>query len=277
MFALSLVAISLVVAAVAQDVNVTTVANTLKADGVIPDVLPANFTPVFPFEVVFGNITNPIPVTAGMNLTMSDTATMPNFAILANNTAIIGKPYLITIVDPDAPSPPNRSEAQFLHFIGPDYISNALTNGTVFVLLNTSAAIEEFVPPTPPAGSIAHRYVVSCYLQNSTGIKAPASFNASNRANFNLTTFISEIPGLTLLGATVFWVAPGANGTTALPNSSATAAAPGSSSTAPSSSGGAASPSGSSTAPSSGITLTPPAIWTLLVGLLGTALYGLQL
>jgi len=280
MLVLALVALASVAATAAQDVNVTIVENTLKADGVIPDVLPSNFTPIFPFEVVFGNATNLIPVTAGMNLTMADTATMPNFAILSNNTQIIGKPYLITIVDPDAPSPPNRSEAQFLHFIGPDYVSNSLSNGTIFLLSNTSAAIEEFFPPTPPTGSLAHRYVVSCYLQNSTGIKAPAGFNASNRPNFNLTTFISEIPGLTLLGATVFWVAPGDNGTTALPNTSVTAAAPGSSSTAPSSSGSAASPSGSSGsggAPSSGIALTPPAIWTLLTGLLGMALYGLQL
>lgn len=102
---------------------------------------------------------------------------MPNFAILSNNTAIIGKPYLIAIVDPDAPSPPNRNVSQFLHFIGKgkllfekpnysailtsshllDYVSPALTNGTLFILSNTSAAIEEYFPPTPPAGSIAHR------------------------------------------------------------------------------------------------------------------------
>jgi len=272
MLSITFLLAALAVTVSSQDVNPAVVQATLMADGVIPDVLPSNFTPRFPFEVVFGNAANPLPVTAGMNLTMAETATMPNFAILSNNTAIIGKPYLIAIVDPDAPSPPDRSVAQFLHFIGKDYISKALTNGTIFVLQNMSAPVEPYFPPTPPNGSVAHRYVVACYLQNSTGITLPKSFNASVRTNFNLSTFASEVPGLTLLGATVFWVAPGANGTTALPSSNGTAGGPAPTATAP----GAPGATGSAPAGTGAALAEAPVVWALFASMIGWALYALE-
>jgi hypothetical protein len=51
MLASALLTLALAAVVVAQDSNVTVVQATLQEDGVIPDVLPANFTPRFPFEV----------------------------------------------------------------------------------------------------------------------------------------------------------------------------------------------------------------------------------
>lgn len=42
---------SLVTLNLAQDVDINTIESSLKAAQVIPDVLPANFTPRFPIEV----------------------------------------------------------------------------------------------------------------------------------------------------------------------------------------------------------------------------------
>jgi len=194
----------------AQDSNIQDVQAALMNSSVIPDVLPSNFTPVFPIEVVFPQSGgSDIPVTAGMNLTMAETANMPFFAIQSTNTMIIGKPYLMAIVDPDAPSPPNRTRAQFLHFLGANYVSNNLTDNEVFILSNTSEPIMPFVMPTPPNGSVPHRYTVAMYLQTGGNVTAANGTIPADRTNFNLTTFAQETGNLTLLGATFFLVGPG--------------------------------------------------------------------
>jgi len=256
--------------ALAQDTDIQTVDTALKNAGVIPDVLPANFTSRFPIEVVFSTNNTFLPVTAGMNLTMNETANVPNFAIFSNNTQIIGKPYLIAIVDPDAPSPPNRTEAQFLHFLGINYISQNITNGTLFILQNTSEPIMPFFPPTPPNGSVPHRYVVAMYLQASENVTVVNGTVPANRENFNLTTFANKTGNLTLLGATFFFVGPG--NTTATNNASimgnatvsSIIAGAGPTNTSPSGGGG-----GGALA----VEIFAPAVWSVLAALFGGAIY----
>jgi phosphatidylethanolamine-binding protein (PEBP) family uncharacterized protein len=214
--ALSILVLALIPFVYAQDSNIADVMDALTQAKVIPDVIPSGFQPRFPLDVKFTDNNGTVwPVTAGVNLTMNQTANIPSFAIVSNNTQIIGKPYLMAIVDPDAPTPQSPNVSQFRHFLGADYISNGSTNGE-FVLMNKSktATLTDYVGPTPPKDSDAHRYVVLCYLQNSTGINAPSGFNASNRTNFNITNFVDNVQGnnLTLLAATFFFVS--ANDTT---------------------------------------------------------------
>jgi len=212
MFFPTAVLLSLAALISAQDSDTQVVEAVLKNTSVIPDVLPATFTPRFPIEVVFpqaGTNQPNIPVTAGANLTMNETLNKPFFAIQSNNTMIIGKSYLIAIVDPDAPSPPNRNISQFLHFLGVNYVADKVTDNEVLILKNNSAAITDYVNPTPPNGSIPHRYVVALYLQNSTNVTAANGTVPADRMNFNLTRFVEETGNLTLLGATVFFVGPG--------------------------------------------------------------------
>ncbi|KAF8585701.1 PEBP-like protein [Ramaria rubella] len=206
---LSALALALVPLVYAQDTNVTTVMAALQSAMIIPNVVPS-FTPAFPLEVVFTDDTgSTFPVTAGANLTINQTANIPTFAILSNNTQIIGKPYLMAMIDPDALTPQNPNMSEFRHFLGADYISNASTNGE-FVLTNQSktATLTDYVGPTPPVDSDPHRYVVLCYLQSATGVTPPAGFNASDRSNFNITSFVDSVQGntFTLLAATFFFV-----------------------------------------------------------------------
>jgi phosphatidylethanolamine-binding protein len=68
---LSALALALLPLAYAQDIDTNTVLSSLKSSKVIPDVIPANFTPRFPIEVVFTDKNNSrFPVTAGANLTI---------------------------------------------------------------------------------------------------------------------------------------------------------------------------------------------------------------
>jgi hypothetical protein len=69
---LSALVLALFPLAYAQDLDPNTVLSSLKSAKVIPDVIPANFTPRFPIEVVFTDKNNSrFPVTAGANLTMN--------------------------------------------------------------------------------------------------------------------------------------------------------------------------------------------------------------
>lgn len=80
----------------------------------------------------------------------------PQFFLLANSSAAITQSYVLAIVDPDVPTPQNTSGGPFLHFLGGGFQINA----TSTLLVNSSAALADFFPPTPPAGSDPHRLVV---------------------------------------------------------------------------------------------------------------------
>jgi len=192
---------------------------------IVPDVI-SDFAPAFPLQVIFTDASgNKINVTQGMQLTINQTANRPDFALVSSNTAITGKPYLIAMVDPDAPTPQNTSSSQIRHFLGPNFVSPGPSGG-VFPLANQSAALSNYLGPLPPNGSDAHRYVILCYLQSTADITPPASFNATSVTNFNISTFASDVGGLTLLAGLYFKVAPDAtNG-----SSSASSTASGSSS-----------------------------------------------
>lgn len=81
----------------------------------------------------------------------------PTFAVVAsasqNNATSANQTFVLVIVDPDAPTPQNTSISQFRHMLAGNMHANE--SG---ILTNSSAALSDFVPPTPPAGSDPHRY-----------------------------------------------------------------------------------------------------------------------
>lgn len=88
-----------------------------------------------------------------------DTAIPPVFGIQsATNTT---GSFVVAMVDLDAPTPQDPSEAEIRHFLGGNFeLGTPDVNG--FALLsNTTPALSEFLQPTPPAGSDPHRYVPS--------------------------------------------------------------------------------------------------------------------
>ncbi|KAF4575107.1 hypothetical protein EYR36_006463 [Pleurotus pulmonarius] len=212
---------------------------------VVPDVLPS-FSPLASIDVVFTDPTNmqQLNVTPGMNLTMTrkfsfvfedtqvpdttpvppETSMQPQFFLNTTNTTLANGTFVLAIVDPDAPTPQNTSISQFRHMLGGDFRVNA-TGG---VLMNTSAALSDFVPPTPPAGSDPHRYVILLFNQSASfDTNAPALVNASTpRTNFNISMFASALQLGTPVAGTFFLTGPDNSSTAsgAAPSSTAPAA-----------------------------------------------------
>ncbi|KAJ3775485.1 phosphatidylethanolamine-binding protein [Lentinula raphanica] len=232
--------------------NLTNTTQAFSTAKIVPDVL-SSFNPAALLGVEFTDpsTNQSVNVTPGFLLSMEQTMKEPQFFLTANTTIPSTIPYVLVIVDPDAPTPQNNTESQFRHMLGRDFhVDNSSK------LVNTSAALTDFVNPTPPAGSDPHRYVVLAFIQpadfNST---APGLVNASTpRNNFNLTTFGEAVNLGSPIAGTYFLTGP-SNST----NSSGT-----SSSTSPSgSSTSAASSSGTLKAHVVGLEVT----WGLTLGL----------
>jgi hypothetical protein len=89
----------------------------------------------------------------------TDTDKPPTFRLRAPGKPVnIGKgPFVIAMVDPDAPNPekPDNASAPVRHFLGGDF---TFDNDGVS-LVNNTPAVTEYKPPSPPAGSKPHRSV----------------------------------------------------------------------------------------------------------------------
>ncbi|QRW14451.1 phosphatidylethanolamine-binding protein (PEBP) family [Ceratobasidium sp. AG-Ba] len=97
--------------------------------------------------------------------------------------------YVFFLLDPDAPSNQDPKWAQVRHmFMGNLTLggfSKHVTNAVV--LTNQTVAVNDYMPPAPPAGTGPHRYVALLYAQ-------PPDFNysfldTSERKHFNITKF----------------------------------------------------------------------------------------
>jgi phosphatidylethanolamine-binding protein len=90
----------------------------------------------------------------------SETSSQPKFFLSPNSTNLpIRKTetFVITIVDPDAPTPQDPSASQYLHYIGSGF-TVASKSTTSPQLVSSKDALVEFAPPSPPSGSDPHRY-----------------------------------------------------------------------------------------------------------------------
>lgn len=93
-----------------------------------------------------------------------ETALAPTFGIRPFGSTLdpgVG-PFVVSMVDLDAPIPQDPSLAEIRHFLGGDFMLTGCGTGSsdgVALFSNTSAAISDYVQPAPPAGSDPHRYV----------------------------------------------------------------------------------------------------------------------
>lgn len=89
-------------------------------------------------------------------MSVLETLLAPRFSLSTNDISIVNEKFVIALVDLDAPTPQNRSLSQFRHFLGGDFHLDG--SSTIRApLVNSSAALTEYVNPTPPIGSDAHR------------------------------------------------------------------------------------------------------------------------
>ncbi|KAF8827004.1 hypothetical protein HHX47_DHR5000844 [Lentinula edodes] len=192
-----------------SDQSLTNTTQAFTQAQIVPDVL-SSFNPAALLGVEFTDpsTNQSVNVTPGILLSMEQTMKEPQFFLTANVTIPSTIPYVLVIIDPDAPMPQNNTESQFRHMLGGDFhVDNSSK------LVNTSAALSDFVNPTPPTGSDPHRYVILAFIQpadfNSTG---PELVNASTpRNNFNLTTFGEAVNLGAPIAGTYFLTGPSSN------------------------------------------------------------------
>jgi phosphatidylethanolamine-binding protein (PEBP) family uncharacterized protein len=84
---------------------------------------------------------------------LEETVNPPTFTLKSSVNLDEEQPYVLALVDPDVPTPQNRSLGQFLHILGGDFRAAAGDAS----LTNSTEALAAFVPPAPPAGSPPHR------------------------------------------------------------------------------------------------------------------------
>ncbi|KAL0957020.1 hypothetical protein HGRIS_003121 [Hohenbuehelia grisea] len=237
-FAAGITLFSIVQRTTAQEVTTDSVSDAFTQARVVPDVL-RSFEPQGVLEVVFTDpsTSNQIRVTPGMNLTPAQTANRPNFGVSGLPPSFAPQSFVLAFIDPDAPTPSNRTLAQVRHLLGGDFALEGQLNETTPLLANKSEAITEYLGPGPPPGSGPHRYVVLLFNQNTTpnqtfpSVSASFANSTTPRIGFNVTRFAEET-GLTgPVAGTFFFVAP--EGASSSSSSSASGASTASTATTP--------------------------------------------
>lgn len=178
------------------DVTIPVVEQAFDNARIVPDVL-LSFTPTSILDVDFidpdSSKLELHSVTPGIQLSMEQTLLAPRFSLSTNDISIVNEKFVIALVDPDAPTPQNKSLSQFRHFLGGDFHLDG--SSTIRApLVNSSAALTEYVNPTPPIGSDAHRYVILLFVQPTNFDTVARNFVAPStpRPNFDLATFVEE-------------------------------------------------------------------------------------
>lgn len=193
---------------VGQDTSLAEVKSAFEAAN-IPTDLHLTFNPQFLFEVTFPEGTeSPITLHAGVQLPRNATAGPPTFAAVDNGSGDLGRgPFVVATVDPDAPTPQDPTEAQIRHFLGPNFLA-ALPSDRLHPLKNITAALSEFLQPTPPAGSPAHRYIFLLFRQPA-GFNSQTLVNATTSiSNFNISAFAAATGLGRPIAGTFMMVAP---------------------------------------------------------------------
>ncbi|KZV87458.1 PEBP-like protein [Exidia glandulosa HHB12029] len=192
--------VALALAAAAQDSTAFTSAK------IVPDVI-ASFEPTVSVQLTFDHEGFKIPVTEGVLLTINQTATEPVIA-LKSSSSLEGKAYLVAMVDPDAPTPQNKSVSQVRHWLAPNFVAGAAGSDGLFTLTESGAPVGKYAGPGPAAPSDPHRYTVLVYEQPSAQIDAPSGNANAPFLKFDVTKYTSSIAGLKLVGGTYFRVGP---------------------------------------------------------------------
>ncbi|KAJ7202158.1 PEBP-like protein [Mycena pura] len=182
-----------------QDLSIRAVKKAFRAADVPAD-LDIVFRPTALLEVGFPQATGkPIVLHAGVQVPQNDTAGPPTLRVVGD----VGRgPFVVSTVDPDAPTPQDPTMAQFRHFLGGDFFSR---DG---LLVNNTPAISDFLQPGPPAGSDAHRYVFLLFHQSPEFAKQTLVNSATSRALFNISQFAAAVDLGKPIAGTFMLVAP---------------------------------------------------------------------
>jgi len=88
---------------------------------------------------------------------LEEVASAPSFSLRSELASQLqGQKLVVVMIDPDAPTPQNKTFSQVRHFVGANFEVDAVGR-----LTNSTPAVSDFVAPAPPALSSPHRYVVA--------------------------------------------------------------------------------------------------------------------
>jgi len=95
--------------------------------------------------------------------------------------------YTVAMIDPDAPTPENPTVRSVRHFLVGNIPGANMITGLSW---QSTTILSDFINPTPPNVSAAHRYVQLAYLQP----QGKVSFGPVDPSpiNFNVTAFADE-------------------------------------------------------------------------------------
>ncbi|KIK65727.1 hypothetical protein GYMLUDRAFT_70808 [Collybiopsis luxurians FD-317 M1] len=168
----------------AQDVDLEQVKFRFQTAN-IPLDLDIEFNPTVLFDIAWPQSRGPaIPTVSGDFINQNQTAIQPTFALQEREGS---GPFVVVMVDPDAPDPRNPTEAQDRQFLGSDFRVGA--NGR---LTSNTPPITSFQQPNPPVGSEAHRSVFLVFKQPITFDFQRLVTPATPRDNFNVADFAKE-------------------------------------------------------------------------------------
>ncbi|THU84051.1 PEBP-like protein [Dendrothele bispora CBS 962.96] len=201
-FRIAALVLPLFTVAYAQDTSLRTVRQAFEAAN-IPEDIEINFNPSVLLEVTFPQPSGKsITLHAGVQLPRNATAGPPTFAVQG---AAGRGPFVVATVDPDAPTPQDPTEAQIRHFLGSDFFASG---GEPAPLTNRTPAISDFLQPTPPAGSPAHRYIFLLFNQPAGFDRQTLVNSTTDIANFNISSFAEATRLGNPIGGTFMLVAP---------------------------------------------------------------------
>ncbi|KAF5362919.1 hypothetical protein D9758_007090 [Tetrapyrgos nigripes] len=186
----------------AQDTSLTTVKRAFEAAN-IPEDIDIKFDPSVLLEVTFPQASGrSITLHAGVQLPRNATAGPPTFTVRGN--AGHG-PFVVATVDPDAPTPQDPTEAEIRHFLGSDFFASG---GNPAPLTNRTPAISEFLQPTPPAGSDAHRYIFLLFNQPANFDQQTVVTSNTSISGFDISAFAKATGLGNPIAGTFMLVAP---------------------------------------------------------------------
>ncbi|KAJ3537199.1 hypothetical protein NMY22_g5690 [Coprinellus aureogranulatus] len=207
---------------------------------VVEDVV-STFNPSAYVNMMFTDPTtgHGLTPTAGQSLTMAQTSGDPQYSLIAVNGTSDPRafgPLVLVMVDPDAPTPQDRSNSQIIHFLGSNF---TLGEGTGTALANGSVALLRYWMPRPQNGSDPHRYVLLVYPQPSDFDTEVLTYFASvdwtrdptleDRSKFNVSHFAAQMNLGEPLAGNFFKVGPNvdlSNATTTVSSAATTTRAP---------------------------------------------------
>jgi len=193
--------------------------DTLKANELIPAVIPNDFQPLIHFDVLYNDSGKSVQF--GNELSKEDAATEPDIAFLpTDDIEGGGGSYTLLMVDPDAPSRTDQKFGQWRHWVISGltptsidtFAANAECNSpaTAPMVKTPKEPDTPYIGPTPGPSTGTHRYTFLLFREPIGGADFTINdfgggHGKEDRRHWNAVDFAKR-KGLKLVGANFFLV-----------------------------------------------------------------------